>query len=77
MRGRVMRASLRSLASVDKETPLRLNVAAALAFPDGSVSASGLRREAARSSFVIGLQESNRIRGRRMRFATHAPVRVS
>lgn len=33
--------------------PLRLNVAAALAFPDGSMGASGLRREAARGRLVI------------------------
>jgi hypothetical protein len=33
---------------VGLETPLRLNVAAVLAFPDGSMTASGLRREAAR-----------------------------
>src|SRR5262249_23116547 len=33
--------------------PLRLAVAAALAFPDGSMSASGLRREAARGRLVV------------------------
>jgi hypothetical protein len=31
---------------VGPATPLRLNVAAALAFPDGSMTASGLRRDA-------------------------------
>jgi hypothetical protein len=35
------------------DEPLRLNVAAALAFPDGSMRASGLRREAARGRLVI------------------------
>jgi hypothetical protein len=30
---------------VGPETPLRLNVAAVLAFPDGTMTASGLRRE--------------------------------
>src|ERR1700730_10885103 len=33
--------------------PLRLYVAAALAFPDGSMTASGLRRECARGRLVI------------------------
>src|SRR5262245_47486252 len=35
------------------DTPLRLGLAAALAFPDGSMSASGLRREAARGRLAI------------------------
>ena len=35
------------------DTPLRLDVAAALAYPDGSMTASGLRREAARGRLVI------------------------
>src|SRR3982074_3777334 len=34
-------------------TPLRLSVAAALAFPDGSMTASGLRREGARGRLAI------------------------
>ncbi len=34
-------------------TPLRLDVAAALAFPDGSMRASGLRREAARGRLAV------------------------
>jgi hypothetical protein len=38
---------------VKASTPLRLAVAASLAFPDGSMSASGLRREAARGRLVI------------------------
>src|SRR3982074_3083623 len=33
---------------VSLDTPLRLSVAAAMAFPDGSMTASGLRRERAR-----------------------------
>ena len=36
------------LDKVEPTTPLRLAVAAALAFPDGSMTASGLRRECAR-----------------------------
>ena len=39
--------------SINPEAPLRLGVAAALAFPDGSMTASGLRREAARGRLVI------------------------
>src|SRR5262249_4443525 len=35
------------------DTPLRLDVAAALAFPDGSMTASGLRREAAKGRLAI------------------------
>src|ERR1700730_8943939 len=36
-----------------RHSPLRLSVAAALAFPDGSMTASGLRREGARGRLVI------------------------
>jgi hypothetical protein len=39
--------------SVGDCDPLRLEVAAAYAFPDGSMSASGLRREAARGRLMI------------------------
>ena len=35
------------------DTPLRLDVAAALAYPDGSMTGSGLRREAKRGRLVI------------------------
>src|SRR5438132_12344893 len=35
------------------DTPLRLDVAAALAFPDGSMTASGLRREAGKGRLAI------------------------
>ena len=38
---------------ISPDAPLRLNMAAKLAFPDGSMSASGLRREAARGRLVI------------------------
>jgi hypothetical protein len=38
---------------IGPETPLRLDVAAALAYPDGSMTASGLRREARRGRLVI------------------------
>ncbi len=41
------------LDAISRETPLRLAVAAALAYPDGSMTASGLRREADRCRLVI------------------------
>jgi hypothetical protein len=40
-------------SEVGDDMPLRLAVAAALAYPDGSMTASGLRREAARGRLVI------------------------
>jgi hypothetical protein len=49
----VMRQSVPARDEVGPDTPLRLSVAAALAFPDGSMSASGLRREAARGRLAI------------------------
>src|SRR6476620_8278840 len=36
-----------------EDAPLRLDVAAALAFPDGSMTGSGLRRESARGRLII------------------------
>jgi hypothetical protein len=39
--------------AIRPDTPLRLDVAAALAYPDGSMTASGLRREAKRGRLVI------------------------
>jgi hypothetical protein len=60
-----MRCTAPSRDQVDPETPLRLGVAAALAFPDGTMTASGLRREAARGRLIIiGLQEGSRQRGK-------------
>jgi hypothetical protein len=44
---------------IPPDAPLRLSVAAKLAFPDGSMTASGLRREAAR-----GRLELERIAGK-------------
>lgn len=38
---------------ITHDTPLRLDVAAALAFPGGGMTVSGLRREAARGRLVI------------------------
>ena len=46
--------SVREYASVyGDDRPLRLAVAAKVAFPDGSMTASGLRREAQRGRLVI------------------------
>src|ERR1022692_2981746 len=39
--------------AVGPNTPLRLSVAAAFAFPDGTMTASGLRRETARGRLFI------------------------
>jgi hypothetical protein len=41
------------LPSLGKATPLRLSIAAKLAFPDGSMKASGLRKEAKRGRLDI------------------------
>ena len=46
-------ASIPPPEKITPDTPLRLAVAAALAFPDGSMTASGLRREAERGRLVI------------------------
>jgi hypothetical protein len=48
-----MQKSLPSREQINSDAPLRLRVAAALAYPDGSMTASGLRREAARGRLVI------------------------
>jgi hypothetical protein len=42
-----------ALDQISRDTPLRLNIAAALAYPDGSMTPSGLRREAARGRLAI------------------------
>ena len=46
-------ASLPPREQINSDTPLRLTVAAAVAFPDGSMTASGLRRESARGRLVV------------------------
>jgi hypothetical protein len=38
---------------ITPDTPLRLEIAATLAFPDGSMTEAGLRREGARGRLVI------------------------
>jgi len=45
--------SFPSREEISRDTPLRLSVAAALAFPDGSLGASGLRRESARGRLIV------------------------
>jgi hypothetical protein len=42
-----------SNAPIDRDTPLRLADAIALAFPHGGMTVSGIRREAARGRLVI------------------------
>ena len=42
-----------SAREISADDPLRLGVAAEIAFPDGSMTASGLRREAARGNLVV------------------------
>jgi hypothetical protein len=46
-------ASIPPPEKITPDTPLRLEIAAALAFPDGSMTASGLRREGARGRLAI------------------------
>lgn len=48
-----MKRNTLARADVDLNTPLRLSAAAAIAFPDGSMTASGLRREMDRGRLVI------------------------
>ena len=42
-----------SRADVNPDDPIRLSTAASLAFPDGSMTSSGLRKEALRGRLVI------------------------
>jgi hypothetical protein len=55
MRGTVSKKRTASefFRDVAKDDPLRLDVAARLAFPDGSMTASGLRKEHKRERLVI------------------------
>src|ERR1035437_6692922 len=48
-----LQSTLPSRDQVKPDTPLRLSVAAVFAFPDGTMTASGLRKEAARGRLVI------------------------
>src|SRR5262245_28870513 len=47
-----MASTLPDLAQINPDTPLRLDVAARIAFPAGGMSASGLRRERDRGRLV-------------------------
>src|ERR1017187_371966 len=49
----IVQTTLPSWDEVKPDTPLRLSVAAAVAFPDGTMTASGLRKEGARGRLVI------------------------
>jgi hypothetical protein len=46
-------SDLLRIGAISADTPLRLDVAAALAYPDGSMTASGLRREHKRGRLII------------------------
>jgi hypothetical protein len=46
-------ASVPPPEKIKPDVPLRLEIAAAIAFPDGSMTAAGLRREAERGRLVI------------------------
>lgn len=48
-----MTAKIPPLESIGPDTPLRLPVAAAVAFPDGSMTVSGLRRERDRGRLAV------------------------
>src|SRR5712672_3288875 len=48
-----MRGTIPKRENIDPDTPLRLGIAAAVAFPDGSMTASGLRRESTRGRLII------------------------
>ena len=48
-----MRCAPQEFDKVKPDAPLRLDVAAALAYPDGSMTVSGLRREAAKGRLAI------------------------
>ena len=48
-----MRCTIPKRENIDPDTPLRLGIAAAVAFPDGSMTASGLRREGARGRLIL------------------------
>src|SRR5258705_12028523 len=48
-----MKTRLPDRGSIDQDAPIRLSTAATLLFPDGSMTASGLRRECARGRLVI------------------------
>lgn len=55
MRGSSVPRRFPTRDEVTVDTPLRLDVAAGLAFPDGSITASGLRREAEKGRLVVWL----------------------
>lgn len=48
-----MTRPLIDLTNVSAHTPIRLSTAAMMAFPDGTMTASGLRREGARGRLIV------------------------
>jgi hypothetical protein len=59
-----MRPVAPSQNKIAVDTPPRLSIIPAAAFPIGSIMVSGLGREAARGRLMIGLQEGSRQRDR-------------
>ena len=49
----MVRAATNPLTEITANTPLRLAVAAKIAFPDGSITAQALRREASRGRLTV------------------------
>src|SRR5690242_17923606 len=75
-----MRTVRPSREEITPHTPLRLCVAAALAFPDQSLTASGLRREASRGRLAVekiaGKLYTTLTNIERMRELCRVPVKV-
>jgi hypothetical protein len=56
---KTMRTRLPSIEAIGQNAPLRLGVAAAVVFPDGTMTASGLRRESTQGRFIVRLRASS------------------
>jgi len=56
-----MKRDFETLKDVPLDAPLRLGIAARLAYPDGSMTASGLRKEAGRGRLVARFNHFERI----------------
>jgi hypothetical protein len=67
--------------TITPDTPLRLSVAAAMAYPDGTMTAAGLRREGLKGRLVIertaGKDYTTLANIKRMRELCRVPERVS
>jgi hypothetical protein len=56
-----MKPDFDSLQDVPLDAPLRLGIAARLAYPDGSMTASGLRKEAGRGRLASSVWQEKTI----------------